>query len=241
MNQAAKREWNRKEKIIWVQGAYLLDGQEFTCCKKTHPILITGSYFKLTLHKSLQPITATFIFSSLLTEKMFLTETLFIIHRGNESIKWDFPSCRLPKEKYVTIFLLIIFFLFWFQRKRYSYLRIIPCWYIHSSAQDLYFPFLSFPVRSTHAPLMAFVMACRVPKFLPCFLLVPFREHAIAFQLTTYCLVFPQYTWIWLFSWTYGPNSCQNDFLLAKFNCLFPILSLISFLCHLAHLMDPTF
>lgn len=172
MNQAAKREWNRKEKIIWVQGAYLLDGQEFTCCKKTHPILITGSYFKLTLHKSLQPITATFIFSSLLTEKMFLTETLFIIHRGNESIKWDFPSCRLPKEKYVTIFLLIIFFLFWFQRKRYSYLRIIPCWYIHSFCSRSLLPISFFSCTLNTCPfdgLCHGMSSSQVsPMFSPC-------------------------------------------------------------------------
>lgn len=62
-------------------------------------MLIRRSYFKLTLHKSLQPLPSTFLFSSLLTEKMLFTETLFLIRRENDSNQTRLSKLQTVKRK----------------------------------------------------------------------------------------------------------------------------------------------
>lgn len=155
---------------------YLIDWQELSnVVKKTCTMLIRGSYFTLTLHKSVQPCSSMFICSPLLTEKTLLTETLFLIHRGNVINQMRLPNDWLSKGNCVTVFLLILSFLFWFQRKRYSCFRVIPWWYIFLFYSSLYFPFLPFTVLSQQGSLVTSVRPYQVPRFLLWSFLVPFR------------------------------------------------------------------
>lgn len=145
------------------------------CCKKTCTMLIRGSYFTLTPHKSLQSCSSMFICSSSLTEKNAPYRDIILIHRGNVNHQGRLLNYWLSKGNCVTVFLLILSFLFWSQRKRYSCFRVIPWWYIFLFYLSLYFLFLSFPELSQQGPLMTSVRPYQVPRLLVCSFLVPFR------------------------------------------------------------------
>ena len=105
-----------------------------------------------------------------------------LIHRGNVNNQMRLLNHWLSKGNCVIVFLLILSFLFWFQRKRYSCFRVIPWWYIFLFYSSLYFPFLSFPVLSQQGPLMTSVRPYQVPRFLRCSFLVPLDHTSLLFR-----------------------------------------------------------
>lgn len=144
--------------------------------QKTCPILIMSNYFKLTLHKSLKLITSTFIFSSSLAEKMFLQRHCSLFTEKMKAIKCDFLNCRLSKEKICGCIFAYPFLKILISKIEIFLFDDNPFLIHHFlSIQSPYFPFLPLPVSSTQVSLMASIVACQVPKFLPYFLLVPFR------------------------------------------------------------------
>lgn len=174
MNQAFKGDWilrksklNSESLFAWLTAVVK--------CKKTCPILIRRSYLKLTLHKS--PTHHLYLHIQSLThrENVPYRDSAPDSQRKTQATKWDFLNCRLSEEKYMTKFLLILFFLFWCQRKRYFCFRVFPCWNILLFYSKSLLLISSFPYILNISHFNGSVMTCQMSKFFPCSLLVHYR------------------------------------------------------------------